>query len=309
MIRTVHLGQGHDLEIHELTGAMPGPVLAVLGGVHGDELEGIMAARMVLHRVRDGAPFAGTLRVVPVSNPPAHLARQRTSPIDDTNLARVFPGDPNGRLTQRIAHVITDQVISGADLLIDLHSSGVKYQMPVFAGYVIDPATSDAARAATYAFGAPVVWEHEGSSPGRSLSVAADLQIPSIYVEGSGGGGLIGADLDIYVDGVMRVMRWLSMTTTDFDPPPPPLRLLGGVGDTDASLSCSVDGLCVTRVRPTEVVSRGVLLADILDPGGQVVEQLHSPSDGTVMMLRRQADVHAGDGIAMLGPVPAAGPS
>ena len=43
--------------------------------------------------------------------------------------------------------------------------------MPLFAGYA-DPA----GRADCYAFGAPVVWEHEGLNPGRSLTAAAELR-------------------------------------------------------------------------------------------------------------------------------------
>jgi N2-acetyl-L-2,4-diaminobutanoate deacetylase len=307
--RRVELGDGHGLDVHEISGGVAGPVLAVLGGVHGDELEGVTAARLLLRHLTDAGPsgLRGTVRIVPTSNPPAFAARQRSSPADGANLARVFPGRPDGTVTQRIASVITEQVIAGADLLIDLHSAGAAYEMPVFAGYVVDAATRQRARDACLTFGAPVVWEHVGRNPGRSTSAAAALGVPSIYVEGSGGGGLIGSDLDIYVHGLLRVLHWLGMTDAGPGPAGPPALLTGGDGNTDASLPCSVAGFCVTRVRSGAPVAAGSLLADILDDDGHIAEQIRSPRDGVVMMLRRSAEVNPGDGIAMLGPLPAAG--
>lgn len=304
MSRRVDVGDGFALDIHEVTGARPGPVLALLGGVHGDELEGVTATRMLLRHLR-GASFRGTVRAVPVSNPPAFAARQRCSPVDGANLARVFPGAADGTLTQRIADVLTRQVISGASMLIDLHSAGARYEMPVFAGYVAGTPDADLAREACRVFAAPFLWEHVGTNPGRSLSAAAHLGVPGIYVEGSGGGGLIGSDLDTYVTGVLRVMHLLGMTETAPMAAAAPSLLTGGDGNTDAQLACSVSGFCVTRVRSGAVVAGGAVLADILDDDGAVAEQIRSPQDGTVMMLRRLATVDPGDGIAMLGPLPA----
>src|SRR5690606_11943808 len=49
-------------EILTVPGQAPGPVLALLGGVHGDELEGVLAARRIVRYLRQ-TPFRGTLRV------------------------------------------------------------------------------------------------------------------------------------------------------------------------------------------------------------------------------------------------------
>ena len=61
----------------------------------------------------------------------------------------------------------------------------------------------------------------------------------------------------------------------------------------------------MTRVRSGALVATGTPLADILDDDGRVAEQIRSPQEGIVMMLRRSAEVNPGDGIAMLGPLPA----
>ncbi|MDT4947369.1 MAG: hypothetical protein QOH14_4102 [Pseudonocardiales bacterium] len=303
------LAGGHVLEIHDV-GSGNGPTLAVLGGVHGDELEGVVAARMFLAHLNALPPGAlcGRVKVVPVSNPVAFADRSRTTMSDGANLARVFPGRADGSVTEQIAHLLTSEVIAGADLLVDLHSAGAKYEMPVFAGYVSDAPMGIRSGEATYAFGAPVVWEHEGTGPGRSMSAAEDLGVASIYVEGSGGGGLIGGDLDIYTHGLQRLLAWLGMTSATHPAARPPLVLRGDDGDVDASLACSVAGYCITRVRAGDAVGPEQVLADIVDEGGEGVEQIRSPRPGTVMMLRRQAEVRPGDAIAMLGPLPQGGP-
>ena len=50
--------------------------------------------------------MSGRIIVVPMANFPAAKAGLRTSPIDELNLNRVFPGDPDGTPTQALAHYI-----------------------------------------------------------------------------------------------------------------------------------------------------------------------------------------------------------
>jgi predicted deacylase len=294
---------GVELEVFEFTGAADGPTLSVLGGVHGDELEGVTAARLFAQRVPE-LLTRGRVRVVPVANPLAYAANSRCSPIDGGNLARLFPGAADGTATEQIADALTRNVISGSDLLVDLHSAGVNYEMPVFAGCTTDAATGPAATIAAVAFGAPILWPHSGRNPGRSLTAADDLGVPGIYVEGSGGGGLRGADLDIYTSGLANLLCWLGMSAAPRQGHPQPIVLHGGDGDVDASLAANCAGLCVTRVRIGQSVAAGDLLAVIYDERGRELESVVSPRSGTVMMLRRRADVAPGDGIAMLGPLP-----
>lgn len=111
-----------------------GPAIAVLGGVHGDEYEGPYAVKRVFESLRP-SEMSGLFLGVPHSNPPAFAAGTRTSPLDGGNLARVFPGSPDGAVTERIAHFLGQRVIAGSDMLIDLHSSGARTGIPPLIGY------------------------------------------------------------------------------------------------------------------------------------------------------------------------------
>jgi len=101
----MRLPDGNDLWLPVLAaaGQADGPTLAVLAGVHGDEYEGIRAIPQIF-RALDLVQLRGRLIMVPVCNIPAYRTATRSSPIDGLNLARVFPGDVRGTVTQRIAH-------------------------------------------------------------------------------------------------------------------------------------------------------------------------------------------------------------
>ncbi|WP_051426267.1 succinylglutamate desuccinylase/aspartoacylase family protein [Jiangella gansuensis] len=270
-----------------VTGQSAGPTLALLGGVHGDEDEGVLAVRLVLSELR-GLPLRGTVRAVAVANPPAWDAHSRTSPLDGGNLARSFPGDPADGPTAAIAAAVTAEVIEGSDALVDLHSAGIRYRMPLLAGYCADGPAGAASERLAVAFGAPVVWRHPASAPGRSLSVAAQAGIPAIYAECSGGGSIRAHELDTYVAGVLRVLAELGMLPSSGDRPAPP-RWVHGQGDLDTGAAAGGHGFFVSSVRAGDVVRRGEEIGRFHDHDGESAHPVVAPGDGMVMFLRRQA--------------------
>jgi predicted deacylase len=287
--------------------------VAVLGAVHGDEYEGVVAAGALIRGLH-GAALRGQVTLLPVANPPAYAAGTRVSPLDGLNLARVFPGDDGGRPTERIAAVLSREVIRRADFLIDLHSAGQHYAMPLLCGaYTGDDAVGRAGRDAALAFGAPVFWAHPTVNPGRSLSVAVAAGVPCLYAECGGGGRVRPADVAAYVDGVRRVLAHLGMLPPGAPPPPPPPAVwLRSDGDTDAALAVARAGLLVSRAAPLDVVAGGDVLGEVVDDAGTVLETLRAPSGGRVAMARRTARVRPGDGaylIAAEAPPPGAVPS
>jgi predicted deacylase len=100
------------------------PVVTVTAGVHGDE--GPWSARAIHHLLEMTAmtDLIGTLRVVPVSNPLAMEADARCAPLDVLDLNRVFPGNPNGSHTERLAALLVEHAVEGASVLVDLHGGG-----------------------------------------------------------------------------------------------------------------------------------------------------------------------------------------
>lgn len=95
------------------------PVIAVTGGVHGNESIGTATARALIGRL----PLkCGTVRVIAECNPGALRAGRRAHPEDDMDMNRTFPGNAAGSLTERLAAAVWNET-ADADFLIDLHGS------------------------------------------------------------------------------------------------------------------------------------------------------------------------------------------
>ncbi|MBL8239703.1 MAG: succinylglutamate desuccinylase/aspartoacylase family protein [Bryobacterales bacterium] len=276
-------------------GASAGPVFVVTAGVHGDEYEGVRTIFDFFEDL-DTASLSGTILAVPVVNPPAHRAVQRTSPVDGANLARVFPGSPDGTLSERIAHVIASDVISRADFYLDLHSGGVRFAMPSMAGYAaLDPR----GRAAAEAFGAPVIWGHPVIEPGRTVSVAHARGIPFLYCEAWGAGRIAPGDLRMMRRGISNLLRHLGMTPGRPEIPMAPRRL-SGVGNTDAGLTATADGFLLLDVALLDRVETGQRLGRLVDLHGQLIETYHAPCRGTIALTHEMPIVAKGDTLFLL---------
>lgn len=294
-------GGAISLPLLLVRGAADGTRVAILGGVHGDEYEGIAAAAAVW-RDTDAAALRGDLAIVSVSNPPAFEAGTRVSSIDGLNLARTFPGRADGTATERIAHAIGTRVIKGAGFLMDLHSAGQHYAMPLLAGsYVGESDLGRRCEAAALAFGAPTYWAHPEVAPGRSLSVAMDEGIPNLYAECGGGGRVRPHEHAAYRDGVRRVLAHLGMLPADgVSPPPAPSLRLRGTGDLDTWIEVTRAGILKERVALLDRVTRGQVLGEVVDERGEVLQTIEAPWDGVVVMARRTARVRPGDGSYMI---------
>ena len=284
-----------------LGGADDGPTIGLLGGVHGDEYEGVVAAT-ALARILRAELICGTVRVVAPAHPAAWAVTTRRSPSDGADLARTFPGRPDGTPTERVAHALTEQVVRGADLVIDLHSGGAGFAMPFLCGYCDDGDHGLAAGRYADAFAAAFTWRHEGApAPGRSLSAAAELGIPAIYVEGHGGLSIRAGELQGYVDGVMRVLHVLGMVAEAPRATHSPVRVRGD-GDTDAGITAPADGYLVARHTAGDHVERGDVMAQVVGLDATPLADVVAPTAGSLMLLRRDARVRTGDTVGIVAP-------
>jgi len=282
-------------QVVTIAGQLPGPTVALLGGVHGDEYEGVIATRWLIAHLRS-VLVKGTIRAAAPAHPAAWQTTLRESPVDGKNLARVFPGSPDGSATEVVAHELTERVLKGSDLLIDLHSAGTNFEMPFLCGFQ-DDGSAVAGNSRRYAdtFAADFTWRHSGKpAPGRSLSAAFDLGIPAIYTEGGGGRSILHGELSGYIDGVLRVLHELSMVANAPTRTRASVRVLGD-GNTDTGITAPASGYLVSRVKSGEPCVAGHVLADIVDEDGKALNQMCIPQTGYLMMRRRDARVDVGD--------------
>ena len=99
-----------------------GPVVLISGGIHGDEINGVVAVKKMLEE-NIFLPKRGTVIFVPLVNVYGFLSNSRTFP-DGRDLNRSFPGSNRGSLASQIAHIITTQIIPNIDYGVDMHTGG-----------------------------------------------------------------------------------------------------------------------------------------------------------------------------------------
>jgi len=279
--RTSLDAQSVSLPVLMARGASDGPTLLVTAGVHGDEYEGVRTIFDVFESL-DVTTMKGNFLAVPVMNPPAFWNISRTSPLDNANLARVFPGAADGTPTEAIAFHFDQQILPLADFYIDLHSGGVKCAMPTLIGYL---ETDTAGAAAAEIFGAPVIWCHPNVPPGRTVSAAGDRGIPCLYAEARGAGRIDPADLACYRRGVTNVLKHLGILPGQPDVPGTAVTRLYGDGNVDVSVSTPVRGFLIPRVALLEAVVKGQVLGALVDISGVEIETLVAPCDGIVVLI------------------------
>ena len=191
-----------------------GPSVLLQAGTHGDEWEGQIGLGNLL-RALEPKDIKGRLVILPSANFPAAMAGQRTSPIDEGNLNRLYPGDAEGTITQQIAYWIEHALLPGFDYSFDFHSGGssLTYIPSALAPRHEDPALMQKVVGMLKAFGAPV--SYIAAAPqggGRTFTSASARQgVVSMGTELGGGGLVTPASLKVAEDGMRRVLAHIGL--------------------------------------------------------------------------------------------------
>ena len=194
-----------------------GPTVLVIAGIHGDEYEGQIALGKLVREL-EPADLQGCLIVLPAANAPAAKAGLRSSPIDNGNLNRSFPGDATGTPTQMIAHYIEEVLLPQCDCLIDLHSGGTSlfYPPTLLRGRGSTPEETGKLLEIEEAFDLPFAWEFtSGGGPkstARTAMGAANRKgVVSVMAE-LGGAGAVSKDILALTErGLRRIFHRLGM--------------------------------------------------------------------------------------------------
>ena len=279
-VAVAQLANGHQLElvIHRLIGgAGDGPRLGLIGGIHGDEPLGVEMVRRVLNSL-EADRFKGEIAALPVANPYAFQSLTRNTPLDMNNLNRVFPGDPDGMLTEQIAHAICEQLLPQCDFLIDFHSGGNLATVDYV--YLHDD------RGLAKAFGCEILFEGP-SYAGSFGDYARNNGVPTVVAELGGGQQRNDYFLEKGVRGARNVMKALEML--EGAPELPPSQL---VVHEMALIRPHHGGLLLSTVdasRLGERVAAGSELARVVSPYTfEVLETMTAPFDPTLLVLVRE---------------------
>lgn len=289
---------GEATPVVEVTGTPDGPTLTVLTGVHGCEYAPMAAVRQWWPTLRD-RDLHGTVRAVPVLNMPAFRARSAfVVPEDGKNLNRCFPGNPEGSVTERLAHGAFTRLIEDSDALVDAHAGDLPEALEPFALYDAGPSESRALELAlAYGLGYVIRQEPgpERAVAGSTSAAAAEIGVPAIIAEAGGRGLIESAAVSTHIRGLNGVLAALGMTNE-----PAERRMADPVRLTRFLwLYCAQAGWWQPTVKPGEAVSRGHVLGTVTSiDGADVLETVTAPASGVPIFITDSPSVVA-DGLLL----------
>jgi uncharacterized protein len=179
----------------------PGPVALILGGVHGDEINGIEIVRKSIESGIYKKITKGTVIAVPLLNVYGFINFSRDVP-DGKDVNRSFPGNAHGSLASRVANALTKAVLPQVDFGIDFHTGGAgRYNFPQIRYTKGDEESYKLAKI----FGSPYILEKPVLN--KSLrKVAGKMDIPMIVYEAGESQRLDGEGINIGFEGIANVL-------------------------------------------------------------------------------------------------------
>jgi len=297
--------EGTRIPVTVIRGTGAGPVLAAIAGTHGYEYPPITALQH-LRTAIDPQTLRGTVILVHIANLPSFLGRTiYYSPIDGKNLNRVYPGKPDGTVSERIAYAITTEVIDRADYVVDLHGGDGNEALRPYAYWMLsdDPALDARSRELVEAFGLDhiVIDRDRPHDPGASVytsNTALTRGKPGITTET----GQLGSNDPRWVAmaerGMWNVLRHLEMVDGEVERPGPIVWL----SDYEVVTS-PVTGIFRAEVRDGYAIAEGGLLGVLTDLFGAKIREVRAPFAGVVNYVVDTPPVSEGEPLAMVSRV------
>jgi uncharacterized protein len=266
-----------------VNGAEDGPTLVVTGSVHGTEINGTGALLRAVREI-DPRQMRGRLVAIPSANPFAFQVGSYftpfISPTDGFNLSSMpmWPGNPEGRLTERIAAII-GRALQLATHSIDVHSNP-DAAMPftlVNRDLAPDDRTRNEMNTMAEAWGFTVIETVGGRSTGVNGSSVAH-GVPSMTPELTGDMFLREDNTRAGRIGITNVMKAIGILEGELEPQA--VSPMQGDFVGAGRLTTHRGGLMWVRQPPGQFLREGDLAIEMTDVWGDTVEEIRMPFDG-----------------------------
>lgn len=279
-------------------GIESGPTLLLTALIHGIEVGGYDTIRRLMYEEVNFSKVRGRIIAVPIVNPFAFSVANRFTPQDSVDLNRVFPGNKNGTLSQRIAYMLTKKIVKHADYVIDFHSCNPPSEFFT----IVDSGGNDRVRETSWqiaeAFGVitvspsiAVAGTFSGylSSIGKP-SITPELTFSRRFDESS----------ELAVQGIINVMSHLSMIDVKTQ------EIMNALAFTKRFkyivYHADKGGFVHFNKNVGENIKEGDVFITIKNPFGEAIEEVRSSVDGIIIaypMAGNQA-VTTGDKLAYI---------
>lgn len=123
IVSSLPSGTKININAHIFRSKNPGPVCLVMGGMHGDEINGVEVVRQAIKDKVFNNLKKGTVIAIPLLNVYGFINYSRDLP-DGKDINRSFPGNTAGSLASRVAKKLTKHILPLVDFGMDFHTGG-----------------------------------------------------------------------------------------------------------------------------------------------------------------------------------------
>lgn len=271
--------------------AKPGPHVLIIGGVHGDEINGVEIVRRLLEKNIFNELLIGSVIAVPLLNVHGFINYSRDVP-DGKDVNRSFPGTLAGSLASRVARILTKNVLPQVDVIIDNHTGGqYRYNYPQIRITRGDLLSYELATA----FKAPFIVQ-KSALRGSLRKIAKLANKPCLIYEAGEALRLDGFSIARGIAGIERTLHYLQMIQSAIpeDRIPVDIQHAGWIRASHA-------GLFIWSKSSGSRVKKGEPLGSIGDPYGTRRVVVLSPREGYVIGHTNAPVVGQGDALFHIG--------
>lgn len=277
-----------DIVAHIFRSTNPGPCVLLLGGVHGDEINGIEIIRKSIAEGSFENIERGSIIAIPLLNVFGFINFSREVP-DGKDVNRSFPGASRGSLAARVASTLTKKILPYVDIAIDFHTGGAsRYNFP----QIRYTRTDKHAEELAMVFGAKFVIQ-KGLIPKSFRKTANDLGIPTIVFEGGESVRLCGYTISKGIQGMHRVLSYLNMVhfeTFNND-------VSTKVCKKTTWVRAPYSGMFIWSKQSGQLIKKGEPLGTLKDPYGRKSITVSSSKAGYIIGHNNASVVNQGDAL------------
>lgn len=269
-------------------GKKDGPVLLLMAGLHGDEINAIDVMRSIIDE-KHYQVDKGTVICVPILNIFGFINFSREVP-DGKDVNRSFPGHSKGSLASQIAYQLTNKILPHCDYIIDLHTGGKsRFNVPQTRAVL----TNDACKQLALAFNAPFTL-HSNVIPKSLRQTALKKDKVIIVYEGGEALRFDAQATHVAIEGIKKVLHYLGMKSYNHTP------VQTIINHHRKWLRAPKSGFFHPTITVGEAVKQGDTVGHICGAFADYKNDCIAPKTGHIVTLNNNPMVNRGDAIMQI---------
>ncbi|MCR5253706.1 MAG: succinylglutamate desuccinylase/aspartoacylase family protein [Treponema sp.] len=272
-----------------------GKRIAIVTGIHGDELEGQFVCYELSRRIKENqAQLSGIVDIYPAMNPFGIDNISRGIPAFDLDMNRIFPGNDNGDMNEYIASQIVNDM-EGTSLCIDIHASNIFLtEVPQIR---INELHKDTLLPYALKSNVNFIWVH-GASTVLESTFAYSLNtrnVKTLVVEMGVGMRITPEYGNQLVDGIFSLMKELGIWQGDVSSVRKPVVSNDASGKDVCYLNAPCSGIFIKEKNHGSMVKKGDVIGKIIQPlSGELLSLIRAEEDGWLFTIREYPIVEEG---------------